>query len=78
MLGFVLWCVSTLVVVGSSNAVNLTDGLDGLAIVPIIAVAGVFGIIAYLMEKYFSNYLNLFYIEGIWINSFCSNLVGLV
>ena len=62
-LGFALWCIfSTLVVVGSSNAVNLTDGLDGLAIVPIIIVAGVFGIIAYLIgNSIFSNYLNLLY-----------------
>jgi phospho-N-acetylmuramoyl-pentapeptide-transferase len=65
-LGFILWCVfSSIVVVGSSNAVNLTDGLDGLAIVPIIIAVAVFGIIAYLAgNSIFSNYLNLFYIEG--------------
>ena len=78
-LGFALWCIfSTLVVVGSSNAVNLTDGLDGLAIVPIIIVAGVFGIIAYLIgNSIFSNYLNLFYIEGSGeLIVLCSSLVG--
>jgi phospho-N-acetylmuramoyl-pentapeptide-transferase len=49
-LGFFLWCIFTsIVVIGSSNAVNLTDGLDGLAIVPIIIAASVFGIIAYLV-----------------------------
>ena len=37
-----------LVMIGASNAVNLTDGLDGLAIVPVIIVATCFGLIAYL------------------------------
>ena len=78
-LGIVLWCIFTsLVVIGSSNAVNLTDGLDGLAIVPIIIAAGVFGIIAYLVgNTIFSNYLNLFYIEGSGeLIILCSSLVG--
>ena len=78
-LGIVLWCIFTsLVVIGSSNAVNLTDGLDGLAIVPIIIAAGVFGIIAYLVgNTIFSNYLNLFYIEGSGeLLILCSSLVG--
>ncbi|MDB3955557.1 phospho-N-acetylmuramoyl-pentapeptide-transferase [Alphaproteobacteria bacterium] len=78
-LGIVLWCIFTsLVVVGSSNAVNLTDGLDGLAIVPIIIAAGVFGIIAYLVgNTIFSNYLNLFYVEGSGeLIILCSSLVG--
>ena len=66
-IGFTLWCVfSVLVVVGSSNAVNLTDGLDGLAIVPIIIAAGVFGVIAYLSGNIiFSDYLNILYIPNI-------------
>ena len=78
-LGIVLWCIFTsLVVVGSSNAVNLTDGLDGLAIVPIIIAAGVFDIIAYLVgNTIFSNYLNLFYVEGSGeLIILCSSLVG--
>ena len=78
-LGIILWCIFTsLVVVGSSNAVNLTDGLDGLAIVPIIIAAGVFGIIAYLVgNTIFSNYLNLFYVEGSGeLIILCSSLVG--
>ena len=78
-LGIVLWCIFTsLVVIGSSNAVNLTDGLDGLAIVPIIIAAGVFGIIAYLVgNTIFSNYLNLFYVEGSGeLIILCSSLVG--
>ena len=42
-----------LVIVGSSNAVNLTDGLDGLAIVPIIIVTSTLAIISYLVEILF-------------------------
>ena len=78
-LGFILWCTfSIFVVVGSSNAVNLTDGLDGLAIVPIIIVAGVFGIIAYMTgNSIFANYLNLFYIQGSGeLIVLCASLVG--
>ena len=78
-LGFFLWCIFTsIVVIGSSNAVNLTDGLDGLAIVPIIIAASVFGIIAYLVgNTIFSNYLNLFYVEGSGeLIILCSSLAG--
>ena len=46
-----------LIIIGSSNAVNLTDGLDGLAIVPIIIAISVFGLIAYLVgNTIFSDY----------------------
>ncbi len=49
-----------LVMVGASNAVNLTDGLDGLAIVPTIIAAGVFALIAYLVgNRIFADYLQL-------------------
>ena len=78
-LGIFVWCFfSSLVVVGSSNAVNLTDGLDGLAIVPIIIAASVFGLIAYLVgNSIFSDYLNLFYVEGSGeLIILCSSLVG--
>ena len=78
-LGFFLWCIfASIVVIGSSNAVNLTDGLDGLAIVPIIIAASVFGIIAYLVgNTIFSNYLNLFYVEGSGeLIILCSSLAG--
>ena len=78
-LGIVMWCAfASLVVVGSSNAVNLTDGLDGLAIVPIIIAAGVFGLIAYLVgNTIFSEYLNLFYVKGSGeLIILCSSLVG--
>ncbi len=54
-----------LVIIGTSNGVNLTDGLDGLAIVPVIITASCLGLIAYLVgNKIFSDYLNLFFIAG--------------
>lgn len=53
------------VVVGSSNAVNLTDGLDGLAILPSVMIAGALGIIAYLVGHVeFARYLNIGYVPG--------------
>jgi len=53
------------VMIGSSNAVNLTDGLDGLAIVPVMIAAGCFGFIAYLVgSSVYSNYLQLHYVPG--------------
>lgn len=54
-----------LVIVGTSNAVNLTDGLDGLAILPTVMVSGALGIIAYLTGNYqFAAYLHIPYITG--------------
>lgn len=53
------------VMVGASNSVNLTDGLDGLAIVPVMIAAGVFALIAYLVgNAVFSGYLQLHYVPG--------------
>ena len=55
-----------LVIVGSSNAVNLTDGLDGLAIVPVMIAAGSLAVIAYVAGNInFSNYLQLNYVPGV-------------
>ena len=54
-----------LVIVGASNAVNLTDGLDGLAIVPVMIVAACFGLIAYLAGNVnFATYLQINYVPG--------------
>jgi len=54
-----------LVIVGTSNAVNLTDGLDGLAILPAVMVGGALGVIAYLTGNYqFANYLHIPFISG--------------
>ena len=57
---------AALVVLGSANAVNLTDGLDGLAIVPVMIAAATFGLIAYLVgNALFSEYLQLHYVPGV-------------
>ena len=54
-----------IVIVGSANAVNFTDGLDGLAIMPVMIAAGSFGIIAYLVGRTdFTEYLELHYVAG--------------
>lgn len=70
--------VGMLVMVGSSNAVNLTDGLDGLAIVPVMIAAGVFALIAYLVgNRVFSDYLQLHFVPGTGeLAVFCSALIG--
>jgi phospho-N-acetylmuramoyl-pentapeptide-transferase len=66
------------VVVGASNAVNLTDGLDGLAIVPVMIAAMVFAIISYLVgHAVFANYLQIHYVAGSGeLAVFCGALVG--
>ena len=67
-----------LVVVGSSNAVNLTDGLDGLAILPTVMIAGALGLIAYLTgHSGFAAYLSIPYIPGVGeLMVFCAALAG--
>ncbi|MBV1900216.1 MAG: phospho-N-acetylmuramoyl-pentapeptide-transferase [Kordiimonadaceae bacterium] len=56
---------ATLVIVWAGNAVNLTDGLDGLATVPVIIAAATFGIIAYLVgSSVYSSYLGVHYVSG--------------
>jgi phospho-N-acetylmuramoyl-pentapeptide-transferase len=65
-LGPVLFvCLGILVIAGAGNAVNLTDGLDGLAIVPVMIAASAFGVIAYLVgNKVFSDYLQIHFVPG--------------
>lgn len=67
-----------LVVVGSSNAVNLTDGLDGLAILPSVMIGGALGIIAYLVGNVqFAEYLHIAYVPGSGeVVVFCAALAG--
>ena len=67
-----------MVIVGSSNAVNLTDGLDGLATVPVILVAGCFAFISYVTGNIvFSDYLQIPYIEGTGeVSIFCGAIIG--
>ncbi len=66
------------VIVGSSNAVNLTDGLDGLATVPVMLVAACFAFISYVSGNIiFSDYLQIPYIEGVGEASiFCGSIIG--
>ena len=66
------------VIVGSSNAVNLTDGLDGLATVPVILVAACFAFISYFTGNIvFSEYLQITYIKGVGEASvFCGSMIG--
>ena len=55
-----------IVIVGAGNAVNLTDGLDGLAIVPVMIAAASFGLIAYLVgNAVFSGYLQIHFVKGV-------------
>lgn len=66
------------VIVGTSNAVNLTDGLDGLAIMPIVLVGGALGIFAYVTgHMNFANYLGIPYIAGVGeVAIFCGAMAG--
>ncbi len=75
-MGYVL--LTYLVVVGSSNAVNLTDGLDGLAIMPSAMVGGALGVFAWVSgNAVFANYLGIPHIPGSGeLLVFCSALVG--
>ena len=75
-MGYMVLCYFT--VVGTSNAVNLTDGLDGLAILPTVMVGAALGLIAYLVgNSEFSGYLQIPYIAGVGeLSVFCGALVG--
>ncbi|GBE07210.1 phospho-N-acetylmuramoyl-pentapeptide-transferase [bacterium BMS3Abin11] len=70
--------LSYLMVVGTSNAVNLTDGLDGLAIMPAVMVAGGLGVFAYVTgNSVFAGYLGIPYIAGVGeLLIFCTALAG--
>jgi len=74
--GFVV--LSYLMIVGMSNAVNLTDGLDGLAILPTVMVGAALGLIAYVAGNVeFSSYLQIPYIPGAGeLAVFCGALIG--
>jgi phospho-N-acetylmuramoyl-pentapeptide-transferase len=73
------WIVfAVLVIVGASNAVNLTDGLDGLAIVPVITAGLAFGVIAYLTGNFkAADYLKILNVKGAGeLCVFCAALIG--
>ncbi|MEM0923569.1 MAG: phospho-N-acetylmuramoyl-pentapeptide-transferase, partial [Pseudomonadota bacterium] len=67
-----------LVIAGSANAVNLTDGLDGLAIMPVMIAAGSFGIICYIVGRTdFTEYLGIHYVAGTGeIAIICAAIIG--
>ena len=77
-LGLFYIVLTYFVIVGSSNAVNLTDGLDGLAIMPTVMVAAALGVIAYLAGNIkFAQYLQITYVAGAGeLVVFCCALVG--
>ena len=77
-LGWFFIPFAAFVIIGSSNAVNLTDGLDGLATVPVILVAGCFAFISYVTGNIvFSDYLQIPYIEGTGeVSIFCGAIIG--
>ena len=77
-LGWFFIPFAAFIIVGSSNAVNLTDGLDGLATVPVILVAACFAFISYVTGNIvFSAYLNIAYIEGVGeVTVFLGSIIG--
>ena len=77
-LGWFYLAFGAFVIVGASNAVNFTDGLDGLATVPVMIAAATFGLIAYLVGNHvFSSYLELHFVPGVGeIAVFCAAIVG--
>jgi phospho-N-acetylmuramoyl-pentapeptide-transferase len=77
-LGFLFVPFAMLVMVGASNAVNLTDGLDGLAIGPVMIAAMCFAIISYLVgNTVFANYLQIHHVVGTGeLAVFCAAMVG--
>ncbi len=74
--GFFVWAL--FVMIGASNAVNLTDGLDGLAIVPVAIAAACFGLIAYIVGRAdFAEYLHIAYVPGTGeLAILCGALIG--
>lgn len=77
-LGWLFIPLSYLVIVGASNAVNLTDGLDGLAINPAVLVGGALGVFAYASGHFqFADYLGIPFVPGVGeVVIFCGALVG--
>ncbi len=77
-LGWFFVILTYFVIVGTSNAVNLTDGLDGLAILPTVMVAGALAIFAYVSGHVkFATYLGIPYIKGVGeLSIFCGAMVG--
>lgn len=65
-LGWFTFIFGMVVIVGFGNAVNMTDGLDGLAIMPVMIASATFGLIAYLVGNFvFANYLQVHFVQGV-------------
>ncbi|HVP31458.1 MAG TPA: phospho-N-acetylmuramoyl-pentapeptide-transferase [Myxococcota bacterium] len=77
-LGWLYVPLAAFVIVGASNCVNLTDGLDGLAIAPVMISAGTFGLLAYLAgNSVAAEYLQIKYVPGSGqLSIFCGALIG--
>ncbi|AIK95877.1 phospho-N-acetylmuramoyl-pentapeptide-transferase [Candidatus Odyssella acanthamoebae] len=77
-LGVFFYVFSFFVIVGASNAVNLTDGLDGLAIVPIVLACSCFALISYLVgNSVFANYLQIQHVPDVGeLSVFCGAMIG--
>jgi phospho-N-acetylmuramoyl-pentapeptide-transferase len=77
-LGGLFVLMGMVVIAGAGNAVNLTDGLDGLAIVPVMVAAATFGLIAYLVgNARFAQYLQIHYVAGVGeVAVICGALLG--
>jgi phospho-N-acetylmuramoyl-pentapeptide-transferase len=77
-LGWLFIPVGAFIIVGAGNAVNLTDGLDGLAIVPVMIAAATFGFISYLVgNALFAEYLQIHFVQGTGeLAVVCGALVG--
>jgi phospho-N-acetylmuramoyl-pentapeptide-transferase len=77
-LGYFFVVFGAFIIVGAGNAVNLTDGLDGLAIVPVIIAALSFGFISYLVGNLvFADYLNIHYVAGTGeLAVLCGSVIG--
>ncbi len=77
-LGLMFVILGIVVIAGAGNAVNLTDGLDGLAIVPVMIAAATFGLIAYIVGNFrFATYLQIHFVSGAGeLAIICGALVG--
>jgi phospho-N-acetylmuramoyl-pentapeptide-transferase len=77
-LGWLYLPFGAFVIIGASNAVNFTDGLDGLATVPVMIAAAAYGLIAYLVGNFvFAKYLDLHFVPGVGeVGVFCAAMVG--
>jgi phospho-N-acetylmuramoyl-pentapeptide-transferase len=77
-LGWFYIVFGAITIAGFSNAVNLTDGLDGLAIVPVMIASAAFGLIAYIVGNHvFSEYLQVHFVPGVGeLAPFCGAMIG--